>query len=397
MILRSAFGLCVLTGLALGAAQAQPYPTYYPPANTQVYPPYRGPVPGATAPDDDDDDDLPPHLRAAPGNYPPPPGGYLRHDPPTTRAWRRRRAARGIARPGDAGPDYGGRGPSVVYGDRSQGLPPEAYPPAYRPAPGRGPVGSGQPESYGAAPQAGYAPREAAVPQQYPPYGANPPANQEQQPGPGPMQLGPVRASAGRSRRPGRHRNGTARNGRGASARGSARGRQGRASSAIQAPARDVPIARARRHARDRYGEHVSVSRARQRTGDALRHRRRPRRLHLGGRGTRLENVRVAGLASAGRDDRAPALSAALHGGRRRQSARRARALSRQDALPHPRHEPAFDDREVRFLGLYPADERRHPGSLQPRAGRHPRGRAAGPPPAQASNAPQQPAPVQQR
>ncbi len=48
MILRSAFGLCVLTGLALGAAQAQPYPTYYPPANTQVYPPYRGPVPGAT-------------------------------------------------------------------------------------------------------------------------------------------------------------------------------------------------------------------------------------------------------------------------------------------------------------------------------------------------------------
>ncbi len=29
------------------------------------------------------------------------------------------------------------------------------------------------------------------MPQQYPPYGANPPAYQEQQPGPGPMQLGP--------------------------------------------------------------------------------------------------------------------------------------------------------------------------------------------------------------
>jgi lipoprotein-anchoring transpeptidase ErfK/SrfK len=188
MILRSAFGLCVLTGLALGAAQAQPYPTYYPPANTQVYPPYRGPVPGATAPDDDDDDDLPPHLRAAPGNYPPPPGGYLRpfaNDPRMAPPVQRE----ALPAPGP-GPGYGGR-PPVVYGDRSQEpYPPQAYPPAYRPAPGRGPVGSGQPESYGAAPQPGYAPREAAVPQQYPPYG-NPPANQEQQPGPGPMQLGP--------------------------------------------------------------------------------------------------------------------------------------------------------------------------------------------------------------
>ena len=39
---------------------------------------------------------------------------------------------------------------------------------------------------------------------------------------------------------------------------------------------------------------------------------------------------RMAGLASAGRDDRAAALFAALHGGRPRQSARRARNVSRQ-------------------------------------------------------------------
>src|SRR5947207_7921935 len=73
MMLRSAFSLTVL-GLLCAAAQAQPYPpAYYPPANVQVYPPYRAPAPNMA---DDDDDDLPAHLRAAPGNYPPPPGGY---------------------------------------------------------------------------------------------------------------------------------------------------------------------------------------------------------------------------------------------------------------------------------------------------------------------------------
>src|SRR5882672_1348947 len=105
MILRSAFGL-LLSGLAaFEAAQAQPYPpTYYPPANTQVYPPYR-PVPGAMVPDDDDDD-LPPHLRAVPGNYPPPPGGYVFPNDP-----RGQRAAPGVQRealpaPRDSGAAY---------------------------------------------------------------------------------------------------------------------------------------------------------------------------------------------------------------------------------------------------------------------------------------------------
>jgi lipoprotein-anchoring transpeptidase ErfK/SrfK len=183
MISRSALGL-LLGGLAaIEAAQAQPYPpAYYPPANTQVYPPYR-PVPGAAIPDDDDDDDddLPPHQRAAPGSYPPPPGGYVFPNDP-----RRQRMAPPMQRealpsPRDSGPAYGGRPPAVVYGDRT----PEAYPPAYPPpAYGRAPLGSGQPESYGGAPQPGYAPNQAP----YPNYGAAPPAYQDQQ---GPMQLAP--------------------------------------------------------------------------------------------------------------------------------------------------------------------------------------------------------------
>ncbi len=193
MMLRSALSLTVL-GLLCGAAQAQPFPpSYYPPAGMQAYPPAR-PLPPAAV--DDDDDDLPPHLRAAPGNYPPPPGGYQFPD---------QRAAtppRGIQREalpspgGAAAPSYGPP-PAVVYGNRGPEPYPQAYPPAYPPPSyGRGPAGSGQPESYGVAPA--YPPAQAAVPQQYgappaygapPPYGA-PPAYQDQ-PGQGPMQIGP--------------------------------------------------------------------------------------------------------------------------------------------------------------------------------------------------------------
>src|SRR5437763_6307769 len=182
MILRFALGL-LAAGVAFGAAQAQPYPpTYYPPANAQAYPPYRAPAPMVA---DDDDDDLPPNLRAAPGNYPPPPGGYVFPDDPRTA----RPAPGGVQRealpaPGQQGtPYYGNRGPAVVYGDQPA---PQSYPPAYPPsAYSRGPVGNGQPESFGAAPQPGYAPNQAAVPQPYSPYGAS--AAQEQ----GPMQLAP--------------------------------------------------------------------------------------------------------------------------------------------------------------------------------------------------------------
>ena len=77
---------------------------------------------------------------------------------------------------------------------------------------------------------------------------------------------------------------------------------------------------------RRRYAQHLSLLRARWRPRDPLRRPRRPRRLHLDRRAEDQPQGRVAGLASADRDDRAPALSAALHGRRPRQSARRARA-----------------------------------------------------------------------
>ena len=193
MMLRSAFSLMAL-GLLCGAAQAQPYPPAYPPANIQAYPPYRAPAPTMV---DDDEDDLPPNLRAAPGTAPPPPGGYQFPDQrgPVPPAAIQREA---LPAPGPAGPGYGapayGNPPPVVYGNRGPEPYPQAYPPAYEPpaygsaAPG---AGHGQPESYGAAPA--YPPAQASLPQQYPqpygapaPYGAPPAAYQEQ-----PMPLGP--------------------------------------------------------------------------------------------------------------------------------------------------------------------------------------------------------------
>ena len=97
------------------------------------------------------------------------------------------------------------------------------------------------------------------------------------------------------------------------------------ASSSARSSATDP---RGARHRRDRYAQHLPLSRARQRPGAPLRHRRRPRGLHLGRHQDRREEGRVAGLASAAGDDRAPALSAALHGRRPRQPARRPRHVS---------------------------------------------------------------------
>ena len=58
----------------------------------------------------------------------------------------------------------------------------------------------------------------------------------------------------------------------------------------------------------------------------ALRHRRRPRRISVAGTAEHHAQGGMAGLDAAAGDDRAPALSAALHGRRPRQSARRPRA-----------------------------------------------------------------------
>ena len=123
--------------------------------------------------------------------------------------------------------------------------------------------------------------------------------------------------------------------------------------------------------------QHPSLLHTRRRPRDPLRRPRRPRRLHLERRAEDQPQGRVAGLASADRDDRASALSAALHGRRPRQSARRARDVSRFDHLPHPRHQPAFDDRQVRLLGLHRHAERGRLGPVRARQGRHPRGGAA--------------------
>src|SRR6185369_12122608 len=54
-----------------------------------------------------------------------------------------------------------------------------------------------------------------------------------------------------------------------------------------------------------------------------------------------------------------------------------ARDVSRFDRLPHPRHQPAFDDRQVRLLGLHRHAERGRLRPVRPRQGWHPRGRAA--------------------
>ena len=72
------------------------------------------------------------------------------------------------------------------------------------------------------------------------------------------------------------------------------------------------------------------------------------------------------------------ALPAALHGRRRHQSARRARHVSRQYGISHPRHQPAVDHRHLRVLGLHQADQRRRRRSVQPGHRRHARGGVAG-------------------
>src|SRR5438132_5091523 len=130
------------------------------------------------------------------------------------------------------------------------------------------------------------------------------------------------------------------------------------------------------RHDRHRYAQHLSLSRARQRQGSALRHWGRPRRLHLVWRRKGFKAGGMARLEPTRTNDRAPALSAALYGRWRGQPSRGARALSGRHALPYSWYEPAVDHRNLRVLGLHPANERGHYGSLQASEGRHARGSA---------------------
>ena len=101
------------------------------------------------------------------------------------------------------------------------------------------------------------------------------------------------------------------------------------------------------------------------RQGDALRRRRRSPGFHLGGRAHDLGQEGMAGLDAAGGNARAPARPAAFHGRRPGQSARRARDVSRLDALPHPRLERALDHRPQRLVRLHPPAQRRCDRSLR--------------------------------
>jgi hypothetical protein len=56
-------------------------------------------------------------------------------------------------------------------------------------------------------------------------------------------------------------------------------------------------------------------------------------------------------------DDHAPTLSAAVHGWWRDQSARRARDVSGQYRIPHPRHQSAVNHRQFRILRLHSFDQ----------------------------------------
>ena len=90
----------------------------------------------------------------------------------------------------------------------------------------------------------------------------------------------------------------------------------------------------------------------------ALRHRRRTRRLPVERAAQGHAQGGMAGLDAAGGNDRAAALSAALHGRRPGQSHGRARALSRQHGLSHPWHQRARDHRPCGVVRLLPAGQR---------------------------------------
>jgi lipoprotein-anchoring transpeptidase ErfK/SrfK len=184
MLAVAALGVGVVA--LMGDARAQNYPPY----GAQQYP-QRAPAPNMTAPDDDDDD-LPPQYRAAPGAYPPPPGGpagpyrgpyaYEPRPPAGVPGVERQ----DLAAPG-AGDPYGGRGPTVIYGDRGQPDPYSRNPDPY----GRPPTQYGPPPAYGAAPPPPSGPYgDRAAPPPYGPYGAAPPPRgpYEQQ---GPVQIAP--------------------------------------------------------------------------------------------------------------------------------------------------------------------------------------------------------------
>ena len=112
--------------------------------------------------------------------------------------------------------------------------------------------------------------------------------------------------------------------------------------------------------------------------GDALRHRRRPRRLHLGGHADHHPH------APSGRTGRPPAemiarqpyLPRYMAGGPGNPMGARALYLGTHH-LSHPRHQRPAHHRPARVLRLHPPDQRRRRRPLQPRERRHQGGRDA--------------------
>ena len=120
-----------------------------------------------------------------------------------------------------------------------------------------------------------------------------------------------------------------------------------------------LPDQRAGRHDHRRYRRPLSLPGAGQQPRDPLRDRRRPRGIPVAGIAQDQPQGGVAGLDAAAGDDQATALPAPVHGRRSRQSHGRARALSRRDRVPDPRHQSAANDRQRRLVGMFPARERR--------------------------------------
>ena len=114
----------------------------------------------------------------------------------------------------------------------------------------------------------------------------------------------------------------------------------------------------------------LSLSCPAERSGHPLWHRRRAHRFPMVGRRAGVPETRVARLARPTGNGRTAALSASVHGGGSGQSPGGASPRSRSLRLPHPRNQPAGDDRARRFVGMLSPRQRRRDRPLRPRPGR---------------------------
>ena len=132
-----------------------------------------------------------------------------------------------------------------------------------------------------------------------------------------------------------------------------------RPSAGVGAAARTRSLRRrisARHHRRLDAGAAALLCFARQ-PGDPLLRRGRASRLHLDRHPDGRHETRVALMAAAAPDAAPAPRSAAVPRRRPRESARRARHVSRRHALPHPWLERAEYDRSGGLVGMHPDDQ----------------------------------------